>query len=189
MFERTRKSIDLEKHWRALDFAPGLAVPSRNDFKPYEMAELIPDIAIGKVREASVEVVMAGSNITDRVAADITGQNYMEFIAEAQRPMMMQLLHLVIAHPVGVCLQMESNYARGYVLALEITILPVCGEDYDPNYVLTLSTMQEGKPPMPSPALMGEPVAANWHGPIRWIDLGSGLPAAAKAEPSMTSAD
>lgn len=44
----------------------------------------------------------------------------MQFIIEPQRPFMLAILNEVCRRPVGICLQMESEFERGCISWLDL---------------------------------------------------------------------
>ena len=119
---------------------------------------------------------MAGSNVIGRFSDEITGQDYMQFIQEHQRPFMLAILQQVCARPVGICIQMETEFERGYMLKLEVTLLPVADTDGSSGFAIALSVPVPDKMPTLATPFLGEPKVADWRGPIDWIDLGAGIP-------------
>ena len=173
---RTEKSIRLEKIWRQLATDAGSDIPRRTDFKAHQIPDLLPDFTVGKVTDVGVDVIMAGSNVIGRFSGEITGQDYMQFIQERQRPFMLSILQQVCERPVGICIQMESEFERGYRLKLEVTLLPVCDADGSPGFAIALSVPAPEKGATLATPFLGEPKIADWRGPLDWIDLGAGLP-------------
>ena len=177
MLERTPQSEELVRHWISWREASGRDVPGRAALKPYHLPELIPDITLGFVHTAGIKVLLAGSHITERIGVEIAGRDYMEFISSSQQAAVLQVVQLVCDFPVGVCVQMTSAYQRGYTLALEVTLLPLCGETGAVDHVIALSVPDREKHSVPQSSFRGDPVEADWNGPIGWIDLGCGVPA------------
>lgn len=173
---RSESSLSLEKIWRASARDSGTDAPLRNAIKPYQIPELMPDLCIGKLTETGIEVTLAGSNIIGRFSEEITGQDYMQFIDEPQRPFMLALLQEVCHRPVGVCMQMNSKFERGYILNLEVTLLPLLDTDGSPGYAVALSVPAPEKGPSLATPFLGQPIVSDWGGPVEWIDLGAGVP-------------
>ncbi len=173
---RTEKSERLERIWRELAAESYSGIPRRTDFKAHHIPDLLPDFTVGKVTETGVNVVMAGSNVIGRFSDEITGQGYMQFIQEHQRPFMLAILQQVCARPVGICIQMESEFERGYMLKLEVTLLPVEDADGSSGFAIALSVPAPDKGATLATPFLGEPKEANWQGPMDWIDLGAGVP-------------
>ncbi len=88
--KRTEKSIRLERVWRDMALESGVPIPRRTAFKARQFPDLLPDLTVGKVTDTGVEVMMAGSNVIGRFSDEITGQDYMQFIDEPQRPFLGQ---------------------------------------------------------------------------------------------------
>lgn len=173
---RTEKSSRLEKVWRELAAASTSGIPRRTDFKAHQIPDLLPDFTVGKVTDVGVDVVMAGSNVIGRFSGEITGQDYMQFIQKHQRPFMLAILQQVCARPVGICMQMESEFERGYILKLEVTLLPVFDADGSPGFAIALSVPAADIGATLATPFLGAPKLADWQGPMAWIDLGAGLP-------------
>lgn len=178
---RTEKSLRLEKIWRQLAAESASGIPHRTDFKAHQIPDLLPDFTVGKVSDVGVNVIMAGSNVIGRFSGEITGQDYMQFIQEHQRPFMLAILQQVCARPVGICMQMESEFERGYMLKLEVTFLPVFDSDGSSGYAIALSVPAPDKGATLATPFLGEPKVADWQGPLDWIDLGAGAPDVASA--------
>lgn len=173
---RTEKSLRLEKIWRELAAESSAGVPRRTDFKAHHIPDLLPDFTVGKVTDTGVNVMMAGSNVIDRFSGEITGQDYMQFIQEHQRPFMLAILQQICARPAGICIQMESEFERGYMLKLEVTLLPVFDADGSSGFAIALSVPAPDKGVTLATPFLGEPKVSDWQGPQDWIDLGSGVP-------------
>lgn len=174
--QRTEKSLRLEKIWRHLAKSAHASVPMRTAIKAHQMPDLLPDLTVGTVTETGVTIVMAGSNVIGRFSDEITGQDYMQFIDKPQRPFMLATLQELCARPVGVCLHMESEYERGYILKLEVTLLPLLNADGTPGQAVALSVPAPDKGATLATPFLGQPVVADWGGPMCWLDLGSGVP-------------
>ncbi|NVJ69575.1 MAG: PAS domain-containing protein [Alphaproteobacteria bacterium] len=186
MMKRSRDSMELERHWRLWPKMAGQRVPHRNAFKPYDLPSIMPNIAIAHLEGDKVKVVMAGTNIIDRIATEITGADYLAFVREDQRPLVVNLIKCVCSHPVGACVHMESMYARGYAAKLEVTLLPVAGEAEDTNYILALALPRPDVAAELAAPFRGDRVEADWREPTEWIDLGFGLPAQATLLDNLT---
>ncbi|MFC4349168.1 PAS domain-containing protein [Kordiimonas lipolytica] len=176
---RSQQSVELENRWRLWPKADGARVPHRNEFKPYELPALVPNLAVVRLKGERCVVLMAGTNITERIAAEITGLDYMAFIAPAQRGQVLDVLRKVCGQPAGCCMHLDSDYSRGYTLKLEITLLPVAGDGGTGDCILALSVSRPGALETPAPHFLGDPITADWQEPGEWIDLGYGLPAEA----------
>lgn len=94
---------------------------------------------------------------------------------------MLAILNEVCRRPVGICLQMESEFERGYVLKPEVTLLPLLDTDGSPGYAVALSVPAPDVGATLATPFLGQPVVADWQGPISWLDLGSGIPDAGSA--------
>jgi len=173
---RTEKSLRLEKIWRELAAESSAGVPRHSDFKAHHIPDLLPDFTVGKVTATGVNVVMAGSNVIGRFSGEITGQDYMQFIQEHQQPFMLVILQQVCARPAGICIQMENEFERGYMLRLEVTLLPVFDADGSSGFAIALSVPAPSKGVSLATPFLGEPKIADWQGPMDWIDLGAGVP-------------
>ncbi len=173
---RTEKSLRLEKIWRELAAESNAGVPRRTDFKAHQIPDLLPDFTVGKVTDTSVNIIMAGSNVIGRFSGEITGRDYMQFIQEHQRPFMLGVLQHVCDRPAGICIQMESEFERGYILRLEVTLLPVYDADGSSGFAVALSVPAPDKGVTLATPFLGEPKVADWQGPLDWIDLGAGVP-------------
>jgi hypothetical protein len=176
LIRRSDESLFFEQKWRtALAKPAGGLVPKRTALKAHDIPSLLPDLVIGKLHSTGINVTLAGSNITDRFQQEITGVDYMEFIAEAQRPMMLELLTEICRRPVGACLHQRSEFGKGYIATIEITILPLAGETGLIEYAAALSR-QVSHTSSNEYQIKGEPIAADWAGPLDWIDLGASVP-------------
>jgi|GEM_PF-1773849 len=184
--ERSQDSLDLERHWRLWPKVPGLRVPHKNAFKPYDLPSVMPNIAVAHLEDGKVKIVMAGTNIIDRIAAEITGADYLDFVREDQRPLVCSLIQRVCSHPVGACIHMESMYARGYAAKLEVTLLPVVGDEHDTSYILALAEPRPNVSAELAAPFRGERVEADWREPAEWIDLGYGVPSQATSMDDLT---
>lgn len=150
-------------------------MPLRSALKANRIPDLIPDLSVAKLRDDSVHVVMAGTNVTARLETEAAGKDYMQFISAAQRQDVLTTMQLVAGMPAGACLQMRSSYHKGYDQTLEVTILPLAGINAGEVYVLALSVPVDGSRDVAS-NFRGSPIAADWGGPVLWIDLGCGVP-------------
>lgn len=71
---------------------------------------------------------------------------------------------------------MESEFERGYMLKLEVTLLPVEDADDSSGFAIALSVPAPDKAATLATPFLGEPKVADWQGPMDWIDLGAGVP-------------
>lgn len=174
--QRSTHSLKLEDHWRQWAKSNAGNVPGRTAFKPYDLPDLMPDVAIARLGSSRLKVLMAGTNITERLGTEITGLDYMTFVREDQRDMVMKVLRLVCHHPAGACLHMESAYSRGYLMQLEVTILPVTGEKTEDHMIIALTVPRPDVAATLASPFRGDPIGSDWHEPGAWIDLGQGIP-------------
>ncbi len=184
MFKRTYNSMYLERVWRGLPKINGSFLPDRSSLKASQISELIPDISIGKVTEFSVQVVMAGSNITSRLDEETTGKNYLNFVTEEKRKQVHEMMLIMCNMPVAGCLEMHSTYSRGYTQTQEISLFPFGVNKSLDVYILALSIPVVSSTVTYDNPIKGAPVSADWSAPVQWIDLGNGTPEMATSAPS-----
>lgn len=61
------------------------------------------------------------------------------------------------------------------MLKLEVTLLPLLDTDGSPGYAVALSVPAPDVGATLAPPILGQPVVADWKGPISWLDLGSSI--------------
>jgi len=177
MTERTEKSERLERVWRSLPKHEHGLLPPRLSLKAANIPDLLPDISIAQVMPSSLMVLLTGSHITARINAEITGQDYLQYVESAQRAQVLAMLQTMCHRPVAGYLHVQSRYSRGYTQALELTMFPICDKTGDPNYIVSLAIPMEKEGPFIEKNIRGEIASSDWRLPANWIDLGAGIPA------------
>jgi hypothetical protein len=170
---RSMRSHEFETFWRSLPKS-GL-LPHRRDIKPSRAASLLRDIVMVEAHvgeKPSLRLRLIGSAIQERVQADITGADYLDFRPSEIRSMTVEFARAIVSRPCGFWQTMPMHYARGFAQNFELTAFPVLGDDTP--LVICLMNPLGG---LVQPAkLEDRPVLAEVSTALQFIDIGAGKP-------------
>lgn len=148
-------------------------VPDRKDFNPAAIHKLMPIVSILElVSPARVEVRLVGTDLVDRIGAEITGGNYLESLEPELRPAYLQILNTQISHPCGRRTVLKTREESGILSSVEVLSLPLTHEGT--GNPLILSCFE------PTESIGYEYGGRGVKGfdDVVWIDIGAGVPAA-----------
>lgn len=170
---RSTRSHEFETFWRSLPKS-GL-LPHRRDIRPSRAASLLRDIVMVEARvgdKPSLRVRLIGSAIQERIQADITGADYLDFRPKEIRNLTVEFARTIVSRPCGFWQTMPMHYARGFAQNFELTAFPVIGDDTP--LVICLMNPLGG---LVEPAkLKDQPVLAESSTALQFIDIGAGKP-------------
>ena len=165
-------SVAFARYWMSLD-ADDL-IPHRSRFVPESIPSLLANLGIHElVSPELLRLRLVGTSIVEDYGREITGSNYLDFVAPARRPKASRALHLVCEHPCAMVAHLRSTTASGQVLTRESVAFPMRNNAGTANLVYFCST----------PAKERQPYTVD-RGELRrtivldrqFIDIGTGVP-------------
>jgi hypothetical protein len=123
--ERTELSFEFETLWRSLP-TDGL-VPRREAFRPERAPRFLRHLVLAEARlnVPSICIRLSGTEFDARLQTCITGANYLEFVSEADRPLVISRARDIVERPCGMWEIRETHYERGYAQLVENTSFPL----------------------------------------------------------------
>jgi hypothetical protein len=170
---RSERSQEFETFWRSLP-RNGL-LPHRRDIKPSRATSLLRDIVMVEARvgeKPSLRLRLIGSAIRERVQADITGADYLDFRPNEYRNRTVEFARTIVSRPCGMWEMLPMHYARGFAQNFEITAFPVVGDE-TPLLICLMNPL--GGLVQPT-RLKDQPVLADSSTVLQFIDIGAGKP-------------
>ncbi|MGD1935397.1 MAG: PAS domain-containing protein [Candidatus Phaeomarinobacter sp.] len=156
-------------------------VPTRADLSFRRLARLLPDITImERSKPGSVVYRLMGTAVVERIGADLTGHNYLNYLTETERARNDFGMAIVAEIPCGTYSIYDNQYASGVCSQNESLMLPIDnGAGEGPYQILGMHLAQ-------NPLHYGEERDQTVIG-IKWrkgvvIDLGRGAPDQAAME-------
>ena len=150
-------------------------VPTRDDLGLRQLARFLPDITIMERPEPGKVIYrLMGTAVAERMGADLTGQNFLDYLKDAERARNDLGLGFVSDIPCGTFAMYDNQYASGVLSRNESMMLPIdAGSGEAPYQILGMHLTQN---PFQYGEEQGQSVIA-----VKWrdgmvIDLGRGLP-------------
>ena len=112
----TKECQQYAQYWHAIP-KNGL-VPNRSDFFPEEVPELLPNFIMHDFISANESIIrLIGTSIANRYSENITGRNYLDFVAEARKETAGFALAQMSEKPCGmrVLLRQKTKSGREYM--------------------------------------------------------------------------
>lgn len=171
----TRLCVQLLDFYQSIQSETGQCVPPRAAFEMARVQGLSPQLALTEIEDAGiVRIRRVGSGIAANVGFNITGRNYLDFVAPDRRGQAFDRVQRACGHPCGThsALRIRSRNAfriseglmlpladrEGavtYQLALFAPVIEDCNDAQEDPLRLTVETSDE----------------------FRWVDIGAGTPA------------
>ncbi|MDW3096598.1 PAS domain-containing protein [Pyruvatibacter sp.] len=149
--------------------------PTRSDLDLRRLAKLLPDVTImERLAPMSVIYRLMGTAVAERMGADLTGHNFLNYLGQTERSRIDLGVSIVTELPCGTFSVYENDYSSGVTVRAESIALPLdTGSGCAPYLSLGLHSSQ-------TPVSYGQEREESMIG-TRWkdgvvIDLGYGLP-------------
>jgi hypothetical protein len=171
---RTELSLEFEAHWRSLP-KDGL-VPRRSAFRPERAPKFLRHIILGEIRlgeTPAIQVLLGGTEYESRVRQSMKGENYLNFVSDADRPRVLATVREVVKQPCGHWQIRQVHYARSHSQLIETTTFPLRADDDGEDLIIVL-TQPLGLPIMPE-STDGKVTKVNLPDAFQYIDLGAGV--------------
>ncbi|WP_422024671.1 PAS domain-containing protein [Pyruvatibacter mobilis] len=169
---RLRAFLDLYDEMR-----DGRLVPHRNDLDLRKLSAFLTDLTLMEIEdEATITYRLMGSDVAERMGADLTGRNFLEFLSPKERRGTARAMDLIVSRPVGLFSIYLNQYARGVLSRNESIMLPLsAGDDDKVTQIIGLHLVQTTV----NYATAGDNtiIAADTFG-TEPVDLGNGVPTA-----------
>jgi hypothetical protein len=172
---RSQSSLAFEAFWRALP-KDGCA-PHRREFKPERATKFLKNLMLIEAplnAAARLKLRLVGSAIQLRIQRDITGCDYLDFLAPAHHAGVVESCLAMLHRPCGLWQCMDVHYERGFAQALEVTAFPLLA---DPGGMALILALVEPLTALvtPEPAT-GRAMLVDTASRYVFIDVGAGLP-------------
>ena len=120
--DRNRQFFD---YWQALPRDPGALLPRRSCFLPEEVPDLLNTMVIYElVSDSLILTRLNGTSLNERFGRDITGENYLDFVAAERREKAAQAFWTVAGHPCGMQVTLVHRLTSGRDILVEALGLP-----------------------------------------------------------------
>lgn len=166
----------LEAFIEAYEFSRGDAVaPRRADLDMRRLSAFLPDISImERVAPGKLIYRLLGTGVVERLGADLTGHNFMDYIRNVDGEAIDAGMTGVIEQPCGTLLLYENVYASGKRSRVETLAMPLDSGTGKPPYLfMGLHTVQDTLSYQET--RQETIIGADWTDGVI-IDLGYGLP-------------
>jgi len=172
---RSLSSLEFEAFWRSLPRL-GLA-PHRREFKPERATKFLKNLILVEApadETGRLRLRLVGSSIQIRIQRDITGCDYLDFLAPAYHAGAVESGRMMLQQPCGLWQCMDVHYERGFAQSWEITVFPLFA---DPDGLPLLLAHVEPRVTLvtPEPA-HGRAMLVDTASHYVFIDVGGGLP-------------
>lgn len=149
-------------------------IPSRGDFDPAALAEILPYILANEIVSPEMIVQrLIGTKVVEDLGFDSTGKNYLDLVAPARRLKASLAMRLMADHPCGMHARVLVETAAGRNLVSDATGFPMRDNDGRANLVYLLSHAT----PMAEYRDAGaDPFKAIDVSSRKYIDIGAGIP-------------
>jgi hypothetical protein len=104
----------------------GRTVPHRDDLDLRSLSAFLTDLTLMEMENPeTVTYRLMGSDVAERMGADLTGLNFLSYLPESDRCGTAQAMELVTSQPFGLFTVYENHYARGVLSLNESIMLPI----------------------------------------------------------------
>lgn len=99
-------------YWRGLPKVD--LVPERRSFDPTELREILPHFGLLEIVEPMlIRFRLMGSGAVQRYGVDVTGQNYLDYVAEERREAAAAAFHAMAQRPCGMLVIVHATTQSG----------------------------------------------------------------------------
>ncbi|MBV9903031.1 MAG: PAS domain-containing protein [Alphaproteobacteria bacterium] len=175
--QRSANSVAFEAFWRSLP-RHGAAAPNRREFKPEKAARFLRNLVLvegPRNADARLRIRLVGSAMQMRIQRDITGADYLDFLAPEHQDAAVQTGLVMLTRPCGLWQCMDVHYERGFAQRLELTAFPLLADAESLPLILCFVEPTKGLV-TPTPH-QGRAMWADTAAQFEFIDTGAGLPA------------
>ncbi|RED52382.1 PAS domain-containing protein [Aestuariispira insulae] len=129
--DRSRRYFD---YWKSLPREPGEILPPRSRFLPEDVPELLSTTAIYElVSPDLLKARLQGTAINERFGRDITGENYLDYVAPERRASASRAFWTMAQHPCGMHAILTHRLTSGRDVLVEALGFPyINGEGGNP---------------------------------------------------------
>ncbi len=148
-------------------------LPHRQDFRPERISKSLPNFSIHElIRPDFIQLRLIGTDIEKIYDQNMTGKNYLDFVAPTGRVKVSQVIHTACTHPAGMVFQIKSTTKKGTVLNRESIAFPMRDNDGLPRliYYCTVTT----NPGYYADQILERLIITDIS--IHYIDIGAGIP-------------
>ena len=132
--DRNRQFYD---YWNSLPREAGENLPRRSRFLPEEIPNLLDTMAIYElVPPDCIHTRLHGSAINERFGHDMTGKNYLDFVAPERRQAAYRAFQTMVTHPCGMNPIMIHRLSSGRDILVEALGFPVINDRGDHPIVI-----------------------------------------------------
>lgn len=172
--KRSLQSVAVEDYWKSLPRPEGKSIPLRRDVVPSDIKDLLPFVVISEVLpdDPAILIRLAGTGVYDLFGTEITGINMIKHLPPSVAQEM--VIGMLPLHDLGVgAWQIQPvSYQSGVEYSVEITSLPVWGEDGE-RLLFGVTVGAEI-----SARFDGSNLSNGLNEPkkMAWLDIGNGIP-------------
>lgn len=164
--------VEFANYWCSLP-SDGL-IPHRRDFRPEALVRIVPNVVIHQlVSPDEVRLRLVGTEVVKDHRREITGKNYLEFVAADRRALVSSALHLICARPCGVVTGLDATTQNGRTLVRRTFGLPMRNDAGLVNLIYFCSLPSKERDPFED---QSDPIARISVSDRRFLDIGAGVP-------------
>lgn len=171
--EDVLRTAGLRRFYEYWDGLPKTAhMPDRADFNPAAIHKLMPNVTILEVVSPDfIRARLIGTAIATTLGVDMTGHNYLDYIAEGEREAYLKMLALQFSKPCGRISIMRARRSTGLLGRIEVMSLPMfyarSGNPMLFNYFEAMEST--GFDNVEIREVQG-------FDDVQWLDIGAGVP-------------
>ncbi|WP_421784075.1 PAS domain-containing protein [Kiloniella litopenaei] len=123
---RNARNRQFYDYWQGLERAEGFDMPNRSSFRPEDIPSLLPNIIIYElISRDNIKIRLQGTAINERFGHDMTGANYLDYVADDRRQVASDAFWLMAQHPCGICAVLEHALSSGRNVSVESIGFPL----------------------------------------------------------------
>jgi hypothetical protein len=152
-------------------------VPPRQAFDPGKAKQFLHHLALVEKPSRDnprLRFRLVGQGLTQTIGVNVTGADYLEFLAPEQRGEALATAHLICEHPCGIWQLNPVGYANGSSRYIEATIFPLGPGDDDVPLMMLCFEFVEHKVSERDP--VNKAVSVETSKIFEFIDIGAGVP-------------
>lgn len=140
--DRSQRYFD---YWKSLPREPGEILPRRSRFLPEEVPELLSTAAVYElVSHDLLKARLQGTAINERFGRDITGENYLDYVAPERLASASRAFWTMAQHPCGMHAILIHRLTSGRDVLVEALGFPYINDQGDNPIVIYQSNEIEG---------------------------------------------
>ncbi|WP_254055028.1 PAS domain-containing protein [Kiloniella sp. EL199] len=122
---RNARNRQFYDYWRGLERKENSVLPNRSSFRPEDIPSLLPNIIVYElISRENIQIRLQGTAIDERFGQNLTGRNYLDYVADERRSTASDAFWLMALQPCGVVVVLEHTLSSGRLTAVEAVGFP-----------------------------------------------------------------